>query len=96
MSSYGGNMNRAAMAQVAIMAAVVATLAYFPLGFVLIVVFRVAGVGFDALISFGGALPMMLGLLAWWLLFFAAALVYAAVLFAWAGPPPRRGPTPKI
>ena len=86
-------MNRAAMTQVAIMAALVATLAYFPLGLVLIVLFRFAGVGFDALISFGGALPMLIGLLAWWLLFFSAALVYAAVLFTCAGPPPRRGPT---
>jgi len=41
----------------------------------------VAGIGFETLASFGGALNVFLGLVVWWLLFFAGALVYVACLF---------------
>lgn len=63
------------------MAALVATMAYFPLGLALIGAFRLGGVGFETLISFAGALPMLIGLMVWWMLFFAAALVYAVFVF---------------
>ena len=74
----------ASLGQLAVMAALVATLAYFPLGLALIFVVRIAGgVGFETLISFGGTLPMLVGLIAWWLLVFTGALVYAAFMFPW-------------
>jgi succinate-acetate transporter protein len=79
----GNSAALAWLAQLAVMAAIVATIVYFPLGLVLIAVFRVAGVGYVALITFGGAFGMLLGLIAWWLLVFAAALVYAAFMFPW-------------
>jgi hypothetical protein len=65
------------------MAAIVATLVYFPLGLALILLFRIAGSGFETLATFGGALGVFLGLVVWWLLVFTAALVYAAYLFPW-------------
>ena len=68
------------------MAALVATMAYFPLGLALIWVLHLGGVGFETLISFGGALPVLIGLMVWWMLFFAAALVYAVFVFARADP----------
>ena len=71
----------AAPGRLAVMAAIVATLAYFPLGLALVFVLRVAGIGFETLASFGGALNVFLGLVVWWLLFFAGALVYVACLF---------------
>lgn len=73
----------ATLGQLAVMAAVVATLAYFPLGLALIFVLRFAGIGFQALISFGGTMHTVVGLIAWWLLVFAAALLYAAFMFPW-------------
>ena len=65
------------------MAALVATMAYFPFGLALIFVFHFAGVGFETLITFGGTLGLVVGLIAWWLLVFTAALVYAAFMFPW-------------
>ena len=73
----------ASLGQLAVMAAVVATMAYFPLGLALIFLLRLAGIGFEALISFGGTLNTVVGLIAWWLLVFAAALLYAAFMFPW-------------
>lgn len=78
------NVAMASFGQLAVMAAVVATLAYFPLGLALIFVLRFAGIGYEALISFGGTLNALVGLIAWWLLAFAAALLYAAFMFPWA------------
>lgn len=66
------------------MAALVATMAYFPLGLALILVSHVGGIRFETLISFAGAYPIPIGLMLWWLLFFAAALIYAVWLF-WRG-----------
>jgi hypothetical protein len=74
---------RAAPAQVAVMAAIVATLLYLPFGLVLALVLRAAGVPFETFATFGGALGVFAGLALWWLLFFAGALVYAACLFPW-------------
>lgn len=79
-----GNAAMASLAEFAVMAAVVATLAYFPLGLGLILLVRMVGVGFETLITFGGTLGTFVGLIAWWLLFFTAALVYAGFMFPWA------------
>jgi len=71
------------LGQLAVMAALVATMAYFPFGLALIFVFHFAGIGFETLITFGGTLRIFVGLVAWWLLIFAGALVYAAFVFPW-------------
>jgi hypothetical protein len=73
----------AAAVQMAVMAAIVATLLYFPLGLALVLALRIAGIGFETFATFGGALGVLLGLVVWWLLFFAGALAYAACLFPW-------------
>ena len=73
----------ASLVQLVVMAAIVATLAYFPLGLALVFIFRIAGVGVEALITFGGTLGMLVGLVAWWLLVSTGALVYVAFMFPW-------------
>lgn len=65
------------------MAAIVATIASFPLGLALALVLRVAGIAFEASATFGGTFSMFFGLAVWWLLFFAGSLVYAAFVFPW-------------
>lgn len=90
-------MVRAALAQLpqfAAMAAIVATLAWLPLGIVAALVLWSFGVSPLAVLSFGGAAHEALGLLAWWAVLFAAACGYAAWVFPWpeddafrAGPP---------
>lgn len=71
------------LSQVAVMAAIVATLAYLPLGVLLALTLRLFGIPLDALLTFGGALNAVLGLLAWWLFAFAGACAYAAWVFPW-------------
>jgi len=71
------------LSQMAVMAAIVATLAYFPLGLLATLAFRLFGIPFDALVTFGGALGMFLGLVSWWLVAFAGACAYAAWMFPW-------------
>jgi Na+/H+-dicarboxylate symporter len=73
----------AAPVQLAVMAAIVATLVYFPLGLALVLALRVAGIGFETLATFGGVFGLFFGLVVWWLLIFAGALAYAACLFPW-------------
>ena len=75
----------AALLQVAVMAGVVATLVYFPLGVALALLLPPLGITFDALLTFGGAVHFVLGLLLWWLATFAGACGYAAWLFPWGG-----------
>lgn len=70
-------------AQVAVMAAIVATLLYFPLGLVAALVLQVLGISFAAFVTFNAALTSWMGLLLWWLLLFAGACIYAACLFPW-------------
>ena len=79
----GGNAAIASLGQLAVMAATVATLAYFPFGLALIFLVRIAGVGHETLITFGGNFGIFVGLIAWWLLVFIGALLYAAFMFPW-------------
>ena len=65
------------------MAAIVATLVYVPLGIVLVLVLRVAGVAFEASVTFGGTFGVLTGLAVGWLLVFAGAAAYAACVFPW-------------
>lgn len=78
-----GGEGPAALAQLAIMAAIVATLVYFPLLLVLGFVLRAAGLDPVPFATFGGRFGPVLGLSVWWLVVFAGALVYAACLFPW-------------
>lgn len=71
------------LSQVAVMAAIVATLVYIPLGILLALVLRLFGVPFDTLLTFGGVIHEVLGLLLWWVFAFAGACGYAAWVFPW-------------
>lgn len=70
----------------AVMAAVVATLAYFPVCIAAVLLLRAVGVSFEAALTLGAALPPALGMLAWWLFVFVGACGYAAWLFPWGEP----------
>ena len=65
------------------MGAIVATLAYFPLGIGLALVLALLGIPLGAVLTFGGTFNTWLGLFAWWLLFFVGASIYAACAFPW-------------
>ena len=65
------------------MAAIVATLAYVPLGFIAWLTMRAFSVSFTAFVTFGAAFAPLIGLLLWWLLLFVGACIYAACLFPW-------------
>jgi hypothetical protein len=71
------------LSQMAVMGAVVATLAYFPLGIALVLLFSLFGVSLDRVLTFGGTFNTVLGLFAWWLLAFVGASIYAATMFPW-------------
>ena len=71
------------LAQLAVMAAIVATLIYFPLVLVLGLALRAAGFELAPLATFGGAFSPVAGLALWWLIVFAGAFVYAACMFPW-------------
>lgn len=74
---------RAALLQMTLMAAIVATLLYFPIGIVLALGLSLFGVPLHSMLTFGGLLGMAAGVIAWWLIAFAAALTYAAFVFPW-------------
>jgi hypothetical protein len=71
------------LAQVALMGAIVASLLYFPFGVALALALHVAGISFQAFVTFGGAFNVLPGLAIWWLLVFAGACIYAACLIPW-------------
>ena len=73
----------ASFSQAAVMAAIVATLTYFPLGIASALILPQLGITFDALLTFGGAMHFVFGLLLWWLLTFVGACGYAAWMFPW-------------
>ena len=65
------------------MAAIVATLVYFPAGIAMVLVLKMFGISFEAVVTFGGLFNTLLGLLVWWLLAFAGSCIYAACAFPW-------------
>ena len=71
------------LSQLAVMAAIVATLVFLPLGFAVVGVLRLFGVAFDAVVTFNGSVHAALGLVAWWLLAFAGAWGYTACMYPW-------------
>lgn len=83
-----------AVSQVAVMAAIVATLLYLPVGVVLALTLRLFGIPLEALATFGGTLNMALGLLLWWLLAFTGACAYAASVYPWMETRSWRAPPP--
>ena len=66
-----------------VMAAVVATMLYWPIGIAVAVVCALVGFPFSSLVTFGGSLGNFGGMLAWWLVVFGLTLPYAAVMFPW-------------
>jgi hypothetical protein len=69
------------MRQTAIMAAIVTSLMYFSAGALLAVASYVLfGVSLHAFVTFGDSFGVFAGLLAWWVVGFVPAYVYAAVL----------------
>jgi len=66
--------------ETAVMAAIVATLAYLPVGaLVAIVAFGAFDVPLDSLLTFGGRIHIVAGLALWWGIVYLPSLVYAAV-----------------
>ena len=65
------------------MAAIVATLVYLPVGIAMLLVLKVFGISFEAVVTFGGLFNTLLGLFAWWLLAFAGSCIYAVCAFPW-------------
>ena len=65
------------------MAAIVTTMLCVPAGVLLAALLMLFGVPLTALVTFGGALHPVLGLMAWWVLFLVPALVYSAWVLPW-------------
>ena len=64
--------------QTLVMAAIVTTALYVPVGALLVIVFALLGVPLHALVTFHGLLGAFEGIIAWWAIFYVPALVYAA------------------
>ena len=65
------------------MTAVVAMMLYWPIGIGLAVICALIGFPFHSLVTFGGALGAVAGMVAWWLVVFVLTLPYAAFMFPW-------------
>jgi hypothetical protein len=72
------------ISQLATMSAIVATLAYFPMGALMALAAWLLGLSAGSLATFGGTLHLALGLIAWWLFAFAGACAYAVFVFPWS------------
>jgi succinate-acetate transporter protein len=66
-----------------LMAAIIGTLLYFPAAIAVALVCAAASVRAESLLTFGGSLGLVAGILAWWLVGVAIALPYAAFVFPW-------------
>jgi len=69
--------------QMAVMAAIVASLFYVPLAALVALVAKVFAVPLGALMTFWDTFNMFFGLFVWWLAAFAGACAYAAFAFPW-------------
>jgi len=67
-----------------VMAAVVATLVYLPVGIAVALTLRAVGVSFEAWLTLGELLHPAQGLVVWWLFLFLGSCGYAAWLFPWS------------
>lgn len=68
---------------VLVMAAIVASLLYWPAAVVVAFVCTLIGVPAEGLATFGGTLGMFAGMVAWWFVAFALVLPYVACVFPW-------------
>jgi hypothetical protein len=75
----------AAAGRTIVIAAIIATMLYWPAGIVLAALCALFGIPAQAFITFGGLLATVPGMLAWWLVAFAFALAYAATLLVLHG-----------
>ena len=71
------------------MATIVTTLLYVPAAALLAGLFVVTGVPIASLATFGGALHPVVGLVAWWAIFFVPAAAYSGFMVPWGGRDPR-------
>jgi hypothetical protein len=71
------------VSQMALIAAIVATMLYLPFCVALGLLLGLAGVPLDDILSLGGVLNPYTGPLAGWLMFFVAAMVYTGFTFSW-------------
>ena len=69
--------------QTLVMAAIVTTALYVPLGVLIALSFLAAGVSLESVVTFGGLLPAFGGLAALWGILFVPALVYSAFVMPW-------------
>ena len=69
--------------QTLVMAAIVTTALYVPVGALIAVAFLAAGVSLESVVTVGGLLPAAGGLAAWWGILFVPALVYSAFVMPW-------------
>lgn len=69
--------------QLIVMAAIVGSLLYWPLALVLVLLCALAGIPAQSLVTFGGVLGTVSGMLVWWLVSCTLALAYAAFMFPW-------------
>lgn len=65
------------------MAAIVATMLCVPAGALLAALLMLFGISLPVLVTFGGALHPVLGLIVWWVFFLVPALVYSAWVLPW-------------
>ena len=73
-------MQHASLAQIFVMAAIVATLFLPPAAGIVWLGCALAGASFESLATFGGALPGPAAVLAWWSIVFVPALAYAGLI----------------
>jgi hypothetical protein len=78
----------ALVAQTLVMAAIVTSALYVPAGVLIALAFVAAGVPLESVLRFGGLLPLLGGLAAWWGILFVPALVYSAFVMPWHGVEP--------
>jgi hypothetical protein len=66
------------------MAAIVATMLCVPAGALLAALLLPFGISPSVIVTFGGALHPVLGLVAWWAICFIPAVTYAAFVLPWS------------
>jgi hypothetical protein len=66
------------------MAAIVTTMLYVPAAVLLAGACLVAGVSISSFFTFGGALHPVIGMVAWWAIFFLPVAVYAGFIVPWS------------
>jgi hypothetical protein len=66
-----------------LMAIIVATALFVPVGALIALVAKLFGVSLASLVTFGGKIGTVPGLVAWWAIFLVPALVYSAYAMPW-------------